>query len=239
MKYYRIHPSINKKVLGHYPQQKETIFHCSIDDEPRFVEHIYSKKVDFEPIVANAVLYSSSLATDLIYTRGVGFSHKPLISGRLKAILQRYRATGLQFFRAPIVHKDRELEDYWILNFYEIEMDYIDFPKSEIFLTKNSFEKVEKLHFNSFQEFTRKKLEVERIGYSMGISIERYKLKETIDQDFFMLTDVEGGVNFMVSEDLKREIEHTGCTGIEFMPSELRFKEWLYYGERDRIYAKT
>ena len=50
MKYYRIHPSINKKVLGHYPQQKETIFHCSIDDEPRFVEHIYSKKVDFEPI---------------------------------------------------------------------------------------------------------------------------------------------------------------------------------------------
>ena len=118
-------------------------------------------------------------------------------------------------------------------------MDYIDFPKSEIFLTKNSFDKGEKLHLNSFQEFTRKKLEVESIGYPMGISIERYKLKETIDQDFFMLTDVEGGVNFMVSEDLKREIEHTGCTGIEFMPSELRFKEWLYDGERDRIYGKT
>lgn len=239
MKYYRIKASLNKKILGHYPQQKETIFHCSIETEPKFVEHVYSTKIDYEPIIANAVLHSKAVPTDLIAAFGLGFSRKLLISGKLKAILESSRGTGLQFFRAPIIHKNRESQDYWILNLYEIDMDYIDFPKSEIFLTKNSFEKVEKLHLNSFQEFTRKKLEVESIGYPMGISIERYILKEIIDQDFFMLTDVEGGVNYLVSETLKTEIEHAGCTGIEFMPSELRFKEWLYDGERDRIYGKT
>lgn len=239
MKYYQIRHSLDKRILGHYPQQKDTIFHCSIDDEPRFVEHVYSTKIDYKPIIANAVLHSKSVPTDLISAFGLGFSHKLLISGKLRSTLENSRDTGLQFFHAPIIHKNQELEDYWIMNLYEVNMEFIDFSKSEVFVTERGFDYVEKLQLNSIEEFRHKKQEIANLGYPMGIRIPRYKIKDGIDQHFFMLTDVDGGVNYIVSETLKTEIEHAGCTGIEFMPSELLLNEWLHDGERVRIYGKT
>ena len=53
-----------------------------------------------------------------------------------------------------------------------------------------------------------------------------------------MLRHVEGGVKYVVSEKLKKEIEDASCTGIEFMPVELTLNEWLH-GERQKIYGKT
>ncbi|MEH3112547.1 hypothetical protein [Pedobacter terrae] len=51
--------------------------------------------------------------------------------------------------------------------------------------------------------------------------------------------DVEGGVKYIVSEQLKKEIEEPGCTGIEFMPTDLSLNEWLQGGARERIYGKV
>lgn len=238
MKYYCIDHSSQKKILGHYPQQKDTVFHCDIDEEPRFIEHVHFQKIEFKPIIANAVLYSSSIATDLISTIGIGFSRKLLVGGKLKKLLERFRSTGLQFFRAPVLQKNQALEDFWVLNFYEVNMEFIDYPNSEIFLMKGIFEDVEQLQINSVEEFRQKKQEIESKGYPLNIRIKKYRIKDQIDQHFFTLLDVDGGVNFLVSEALKKEIEHAECTGIEFMPIEFTFKEWVYGGERDRIYGK-
>jgi hypothetical protein len=225
MKYYCIQNSLERKVIGHYPQVKEVIYSCDVDNEPRFIEHVNYKKIDFEPIVANAVLYSSSKLTDLIHSGGVGFSLKLLVSTKLKSILEKFRLTGLQFFKDPLIYRGNE-EDYWILNFYEVDMQFIDYPNSDIYITKNVFDYVEKLSLNSFLEFNDVMSKINHLGFPMGVMIERYTLIDTIDQDFFILLNVWGGINYVVSERLKQEMESAGCTGIVFRPSEANLRYW-------------
>ena len=53
-----------------------------------------------------------------------------------------------------------------------------------------------------------------------------------------MLQYVEGGIKYVVSDKLKKEIEDSGCTGIEFQPIELSINEWLQGGEREKIHNK-
>ena len=69
--------------------------------------------------------------------------------------------------------------------------------------------------------------------------ITRIVLNNTIDHDFFVLRHVEGGVQYIVSEKLKNEIEDAGRTGIEFQPVELSYTEWLQGREREKIYGKA
>ena len=71
-------------------------------------------------------------------------------------------------------------------------------------------------------------------------SVNNIYLNDNINEDFFMLRYVEGGVKYIVSEKLKKEIEDAGCTGIEFQPVELSQNEWLMpNGEREKIYGKS
>lgn len=60
-----------------------------------------------------------------------------------------------------------------------------------------------------------------------------------VNQDFFVLLHVEGVAKYIASEKLKNEIEHAGCTGIEFQSVELTLDEWLAQeGPREKIYGK-
>ena len=239
MKYYCIAESLDAKTVGIYPQVEEAKYHCDVWNEPKFIDRVKFEELNFDPIVANAILRKKAKPTDLISAGVIGFSLKLLISGTLKKILETTRKTGRQFFNAPIIHKDNMLEDYWVLNIYEIDMRFVDFGKSDVFLTENVFTNIEKLNVNSLQEFLSKKEEIDRKGYPYGILIERFELLPEIDQDIFALLNVSGGVKYIVSEGLKKEIEEAGCTGIEFMPVELTLSEWLQGGEREKVYGKV
>jgi len=60
-----------------------------------------------------------------------------------------------------------------------------------------------------------------------------------ITEDFFILTGVDGGVQYLASEKLKNAIEALDCTGIEFMPSNLKLAEWLHGGIREEVMVKS
>ncbi|MFY7743081.1 MAG: imm11 family protein [Flavobacterium sp.] len=239
MSFFIINKSLDKKVLGHYPQIKDIHHNCHIWDEPKFIEHIYFTKVDFEPITSNAYLHSKAKQTDLIAATGMGFTLKLLLSGKLKSILEKYKLNGLQFFKSPIIQNNECNDDYWVLNFYISNMDYVDFQKSEIYLTENSFNMIERLYLNNYEEYTLKKQEIEKRGYPYGILIDKFVLNCDIHDDFFLLKDVKGGVKYITSQKLKQEIEDAGCTGIEFQPVELSYNEWTAPGgEREKVYGK-
>ena len=89
--YYIINSSLNRKVIGIYPQAQKAHHNCHIWDEPRFIAHQYFDKIDFEPIVSNAILEKRAKLTDLISCPSIGFSSKLLISDKLKSILQKSR----------------------------------------------------------------------------------------------------------------------------------------------------
>lgn len=245
MSFYSIQNSLNRKVLGSYPQVKNIHYNCDVWDEPNFIEHIHNRKIDFKPIIANAILKPKSIHTDLISTlSAIGFSGKLLVSEKLKKILEKNRKTGLQFFRSPLIQHNNFIMDYWILNMFEFNNEYIDTSKSVIIHNKKSndyktsFITVKnKVSYDNFQlfedDYTEKWTNNEEL-----ILIEKLNLNtDNILENFFQL---KYGTKYVVSEKLKKEIEDEGCTGIEFQPVELSLNEWLMPGgAREKIYGKS
>lgn len=238
MKYYCIENSLNRKILGHYPQVKDIRQNCDVWDEPRFIEHVHFKKIDFEPITANAILYPSSKLTDLISVTGMGFTRKLLVSDKLKGIIRETRSSGLDFYPSPLIHKNELINSYWVLNSFEIDMEFVDIEKSKVVWRKRKEgggTYLTDINFASIDEFTKK---IEEDGLEGALYLNKIEIKENIDADFFTLLHVEGGVKYVVSEKLKREIEEANCTGIEFMPVGLTLNEWLH-NERGKVYGKS
>ena len=239
MSYFRIRHSLNRKVLGHYPQVKEVKHNCNVWDEPKFIDRIRFTKVDFTPIVSNPVLYAKSKRTDLIAKAGMGFSLKLLISGKLKTILEQYDKHAFQCFQCSVFHKGIEYKDYWIMNAFAIYNEFIDYSRSDVFLMKQTLRKVRELQIENYSDFQREAKEIKEMGYPFNISIKKFSLSEAIEKDFFLLRYIEGGTGYFVSERLKQEIEEAGCTGIEFQPAHLSYDEWVVRGgERDKVYGR-
>lgn len=145
---------------------------------------------------------------------------------------------GVQFFQSGIYHKDNYIDDYWIMNVFNINMKAIDYKRSIIFKTEKTFNKIGQLDIKNITEFLKNKKIIEEKGYPHGILIQEFKLKTNINSDFITLLNVEGGVKYLVSEKLRNKIENSNCTGIEFMPAEMRLTDWLH-GEREKIYGKA
>lgn len=238
MTFYSIRSSGNKKIIGHYPQIEKVTYNCHVWDDPKFIDRIQFEKADFDPIVSIPSLFKSSKTTDLIHTVGIGFVGKLLVSGKLKNLFENHRKTGLQFFKCPVIHRDKQFDDYWCLNIFEFDMDFIDFRKSQ-FLGKMNKAKggnyVQNLSFKSYEIFKENLEKKRELGFSQ-LFISKVKLNHSISEDFFALQHVEGTVKYIVSEKLKKLIEET-CTGIEFMPLEMTLSQWLQGGERKKVYG--
>jgi len=236
---------MNTKFVGKFFQAVSAVHNCNVWDEPKFIQHINFEKVDFEPITSNAILEKKAKLTDLISCPSIGFSLKLLVSGKFKDILEKNRKNGIQFFKAPIIQNNIMIEDYWILNFYEFNHEYIDFQNSKISYTrkaddyKTTYNTIkEYINLENLEQFEAKLLEA--ITKEETLSIEKLNLfNQNVNEDFFMIKYVFGGLYF-VSEKLKQEIEDAGCTGIEFQPIELSYNEWTAPGgEREKIYGKA
>lgn len=249
MKYYKIHFTLSTRIRGNSNYIKDYKFKIPpvpgqvYWEVPKFVGNIYNEKIDFDPYLLDIELFANAKLNDLIMEGGP-VSGNLIMSGKLKAILEKYRETGLQFFNINIIKRNEFFTDYWLLNMYEFNHDYIDFERSLIIYEKHSKDykttyNIDKvyLQFKNFDEFKIKFNSA--IEKNETIYIEKLILKEElITEDFFMLKHVFGGNRF-VSEKLKQEIEQAGCTGIEFQPSELSYNEWVApSGEREKIYGK-
>lgn len=241
--YFRIRTLLNTKLMGHYPVIKRYIHHTHIYN-PAFVGRIFFEKVDYPPITLDIELYPNAKIMDLIECGGQISSFLP-VSTKLKTILQRSRQHGMQFFPFKILHRGIYYDNYWLLNMYEFNQEYINFRECVVryekhaedfettYETKIVYPVIHSIEsFESYIELAREKAEV--------ISIEKLSLcEEKIHDNFFALRYTDSGVGYYVSEKLKKEIESAGCTGIEFQPIELSYAEWTAPGgEREKVYGK-
>lgn len=239
MKFYSINNSLNQEILGNYPQVKSYTYHCDIWNDPKFIEQVLYTKVDFEAITANAILHSKSKLTDLISADGIGFTLKPLVSKKLKNILENNRKTGLQFFKSSVIQNNNLNNNYWILNMYEVDMNLIDVPNSTIVQRIKKEEggtALVDIKFDTLEGFIS---ELDEKKLEGKLYFKNIIIKNNVEMDFFLLRYVEGGAKYIVSEKLKKEIEEANCTGIEFQPIELSISEWLQGGEREKVYGKV
>lgn len=243
MKYFKIQFTLNPKFRGSNDYIKDYVLHIPNDklfyEEPKFIGSIRNEKIDFEPYLLDIELFASSKVNDLIMDGGP-ISMKLTISGKLKAIIEKYRRTGMQFYNIKVIKKDIVFNDYWILNMYEFNQEYIDFKNCLI----NHRKKKEgggtttvQISLSSLSEFENELLNAKQNLES--VIIEKLSLNNVIE-DFFILKYVNGGIGYYVSEKLKNEIEDACCTGIEFQPAELTYDEWLSPGgDREKKYGKA
>lgn len=229
MTYYNIKNSLDDRQLGIGQQVKKTIHNCHIKD-PMFIDN-WNTEVSKKPICPDFQLEEKAKATDLINNyNSIGARNKLIISDRLKNIIENYRYKGLEFFQTFVFHK-QESYNYWITTPNHYQMEIIDYKKSEIWVMKGGWKKLEKTNnINSSTIFFQKKQEY-RNGYKNdktphGLTIERVCFKKNIDLDFFSLIGANG---YFVSERLKSSIEAENCTGIEFVPSEMSYEESLKF----------
>lgn len=227
MEYFRIRHTLKVTELGHYPQVKSIKYNCNVATESKFIQHYYFKKINITPCVANPILYSTSKKTDLIERLGIGFSHRLLMSRKLKDILFNYSKDDVQYFQCSIYHKNVEDKNYWIMNPYKFRQEFINFDKSETCLRIRKPEGGTKLI--PFDVLTLIEFEKKRELFKKEMSfLNVYTLiLENVNKDFFILAGVEGGIGYFVSEKLKNEIENAQCTGIEFQPLDITFNDWL------------
>lgn len=241
MNYYSIHFTLNPKLKGSNVYIKNYNIKIPNEklfwEEPKFIGNINHEKIDFEPYLLDVELFSSSKINDLIIDTGP-VTKKLIVSNRLKSILERYRATGMQFFKINIFKKNILFNDFWILNMHEVNMEFIDFEKTIFVVRKRkaggTF--LENINVNSIEDMH---VMLKDENNYVQLFIERIVIRENISSDFFCLQYVEGGIKYIVSEKLKNEIEVEGCLGVEFMPVEMKMTEWLQGGEREKIYGKA
>ncbi len=243
MNYYFLNFTINCKIKGNQDYIKK--YHFKIPgnslywEEPRFISNVHFKKIDFEPYLFDIELHTKSKLLDFMFSSGPA-SLMPVMSNKLKNIISKYREEGMQYFKIGVIKQGSEF-DYWILNMYVINQEYIDFTKSIVTVqvkkpgggTQRIVAEVGSLaEFEKIRAYHREKMEL--------ATITKLVLTAEDKHDFFAISGVEGGVKYIASEKLKQEIETAGCAGIEFQPTELSFDEWTASGgEREGIYGKT
>jgi len=246
MKYYRLNFSLSTKVRGNSEYIKKSHIKIPNDkmywEEPKFIGSVRNEKIEFQPYLLDVELFSNSKINDLIMDAGP-ISTKLIISDKLKYILEDYRKTGMQFFNINILREKEIYNNYWVLNMYEFNQEFIDFSNCKIIYQEKavdfevSYLVNEKNVFINNQDEFYKFIEKSRINDEI-VWIEKLVL-DNVNEDFFMLKYVFGGCGYYVSENLKQEIEDSGCTGVEFQPIELGYNEWVVSGgEREKIYGK-
>lgn len=233
--YYILNHSLNLKTVGKFPQSENI---TNVDYEnPQHLENIFFKKIDFEPIVPIPILLKKSKITDLISNVNATCSGQLIISEKLKNIILKYRTEGLQFFKTHLIQNNQKIENYYSLNMWEDNMEYVDFLKSNVKVSTKKIgggTEIKDLKVNDLEEFyeivNHHKIKMEIVF------IENINLSSIVNDHFFML---KNPVKFIVSEKMKKEIEDAVCTGIEFQPTELSYNEWTAPGgEREKIYGK-
>lgn len=228
---------MNSKIVGKFFQSETIAWNYGNIDNPKLLNNIYFQKVDFDPIVPIPILHKKAKITDLISNVNAGGSLHLIISKKLKIIIEKHRTKGLQFFKTSIIKENIEYDNYFAMNMYESNMEFVDFEKSNVNIRvrkKEGGTELIKIQVNTLEEFLstvnfhKEKMEI--------VTIDNIFLNNQVNEDLFML---KNSVNIIVSEKLKQEIEDAGCTGIEFQPIELSYKEWTAPGgARAKVYGK-
>lgn len=241
MVYYSINKSYIKKVIGNYPQQIDLEIDGSVNSE-LCIDKFFLKEIDFEPLIPRAILHKNAKLTDLIATNGIGFSFTLLISSKLKEIFESFDIENFQFFKSNVVLDGQEIDGYWLMNPTREYMEKIDFKNSEIYISKISM--LEKVDIDSWVHFQEVRDKLKNAGYNGKKGSYQLTFDKIVMKDFnttpMVYLRYKRGSGYFVSEIVKNTIEATGCTGIEFMPSNMPYLEWSAPGGyREKVYGDT
>jgi hypothetical protein len=216
--FYRIEPTLDEKVTGiDDVQASSAIYPVNIWD-PIYINQWGHTLIPDYVVLPIPKIKTKAKLTDLMSVYFTGSSYRLTISSRLKAILEKNSHGNIQFIPITIYYKKKYLSDYWLTNILSFDNEKaINFHQSiisvgdSVVLNQNGI--------ISIKSYAQYKSILLKLNWPNNLLIERVVFKKTVDESICTLERVHSG-HYFVSENLKREIESAGCTGIEFLPIE-------------------
>ena len=212
MRYFKIEHSTNLKVIGEFPQVNKGIFKSKWDS-PNSILIVHNEKVDNSNVeIPDLILNQGANLTDVLSVVFVDF--KLIVSKEFKMLIESKNYSGVEYFKTTVYTKETKTYEYWFLNPFAFRNYYINFQSSfikEINKSATTYIKVA-----NQAELDTLCLQGRREHKTYSIS-KLSLFTQNINEDFFLLSGVSGGVGYYVSENLKCEIENLEITGIEFL----------------------
>jgi hypothetical protein len=167
-------------------------------------------KIALPVAIPEPILRPKAKLTDLLSCGYFGL--RLVISKKLKDIFQKYNDYDSQYSPVKVIFSGKRL-DYWLISPFQLQMNNINYAKSEIWICGMGNKKINTINAVSYEEF---KIIKAKTALPERISIEKVVLSEKINSDFFLLDYVKSGIGYYISEMVKNEITEAGCTGIRF-----------------------
>ncbi|MBK8710276.1 MAG: hypothetical protein IPL97_00075 [Niastella sp.] len=222
MKFWRLYNSAEKEV-GFVPQIIQPIFQGQYSDQNQ-LWNVYTGKIDDSTIIPKGHLHKRANFTDLMSD---GFlNNQRFVSNKLRSIIEKYPAEGIQFVHSEIFTKKAENIPVSIIHPFQTNRLFIDMKRSEFQIatvfgeiieekiklsTINEFLEIRENHINESKMY-------EDISLHKWISISKLVFNEKVDFEICSVFDVMhgGGVGYYVSQNLKDDILNAECTGVIF-----------------------
>lgn len=212
MRFYTLEYKSDAEIIGKtFPQSQEFVSLIPVD-HPNHLWSVWGKLPD-NIYIPDSILHKKAKVTDLISSSPISY---PIISEKLMRILEKYRNSGLKFLPTHLIVKGEKI-NYWLMNAYKFDYQYIDFTETIINKIGIGFVKIETLKINSAKELELSIKEIVSLNKVESVWIDKLVLKDNIPDEMIFIDRFKGS-NYYVSESLKEEIEKANCTGIDFVP---------------------
>tara|TARA_R110001583_G_scaffold60219_10_gene179040 strand:- start:938 stop:1618 length:681 start_codon:yes stop_codon:yes gene_type:complete len=213
MKYYKLTHSIDRKIIGVFPQSEE----CFVGDiQKDFIP--WEGPIDFDFKLPEPILEKKSKQTS--YVRVVAISVRFLVvDNEFLNFLKNYNIGNYQKWKIKTWQNEELIKKYnlFILNDTK-QSEYIDFEKSDFLIGKLGDWKDRStrrpISIKNYDEYIYKK---EKLGKeSLMLLHDKVTLDlKGVNVDMFRIVNAPLG-GYYVSERLKNAIEENGFTGMEF-----------------------
>ena len=207
MNYYRLTYPTDRSIGTTWPQSQDCVHEIHIDS-PNHIWNLSGKKFPDDVYIPDCILSKKAKLTDLISSSPVPY---PIISNKLKRIVEQYRTEKIQFIPTHLIVNGKKM-DYWIMNCYNNEYECLDLESSVISL----YDRKQKISSqNYFSSSDALKKAVEETVLPEYIWVDKIILLKNLKRHLIFFDRLKGDAHFF-SETLKQEIEANNCTGIKF-----------------------
>ena len=223
--FYRIEPSLDEKVTG-----IDDVQASSAISPVNIWDHIYINQWGHTLIPDYVVLpipkiKTKAKLTDLMSVFFTGSGGRLTISNRLKEILEKNSHGNIQFIPITIYYRKKYHTNYWLTNILSFDnAEVVNYNMSLVYLQYSGENEQTYQEIKSYNEhlIARKKNAEAKPNIPAFTLIEKLYFKDSIRNNLCAVEyiNIFPMSEYFVSENLKREIESAGCTGIEFLPIE-------------------
>jgi hypothetical protein len=223
--FYRIEPTLDEKVTGiDDVQASSAIYPVNIWD-PIYINQWGNTLIPDFVVLPIPKIKAKANLTDLMSVFFTGSGGRLTISNRLKEILEKNSHGNIQFIPITIYYKKKYLSDYWLTNILSFDnAEVVNYNMSLVYLQYSGEKEHTYQEIKSYNEhlIARKKNAEAKPNIPAFTLIEKLYFKDSIRNNLCTVEyiNIFPMSEYFVSENLKREIESAGCTGIEFLPIE-------------------